>query len=227
MKAAVEGQIRATWQGGAVTVLKSGYLLKKGSGLRKEWARRFFELDSAGMLDYRSSKVGPRSLASHCCHHQGVKDARPSAQIASKHLPRLFARLLKDLSDTSRTDHTYAVILKLLALGRLAPAHGACITVLWFGQRLCCGVQDKRDKAKTVANKVALQTATVKAGPEEAADAALQFCFRVVSQSRSYVLQAEDDLTASEWIETIQVHRGGIFRGFPLTRIGCRSTLSL
>ncbi len=70
-----------------------------------------------------------------------------------------------------------------------------------------CG-QDKRDKAKAAANRVALQTATVKAGAEEAADAELQYCFRVVSQSRSYVLQAEDDLDASEWIETVQVPAG-------------------
>ena len=59
MKAAVEGKIRATSQGAPPTVLKSGYLLKKGSGLRREWARRFFEVDSAGMLDYCSSKVPP------------------------------------------------------------------------------------------------------------------------------------------------------------------------
>lgn len=73
-KAAVEGQIRSTWQGGAVTVLKSGYLLKKGSGLRKEWARRFFEVDSAGMLDYRSSKVCLRFLASQCCHRHALEN---------------------------------------------------------------------------------------------------------------------------------------------------------
>lgn len=67
------------------------------------------------------------------------------------------------------------------------------------------GPQDKRDKGKGAPNKVVLQQATVKAGAEEAADAGLQYCFRVVSQRRSYVLQAEDDLAASEWIETIQV----------------------
>jgi Arf-GAP with coiled-coil, ANK repeat and PH domain-containing protein len=52
---------------------------------------------------------------------------------------------------------------------------------------------------------VALQTATVKPGAEEAADAELQFCFRVVSPARSYVLQAADDLEAVEWMECIQV----------------------
>ena len=40
-----------------VTVLKQGYLLKKSSGLRKEWKNRFFVLDSSGMLYYYSAKV--------------------------------------------------------------------------------------------------------------------------------------------------------------------------
>lgn len=57
MKAAVDGQIRKTCRGGAVKIIRSGYLMKKGSGLRKDWARRYFQLDSAGMLDYGSSKV--------------------------------------------------------------------------------------------------------------------------------------------------------------------------
>lgn len=117
-KAAVDGQIRKTCRGGAVNIIRSGYLMKKGSGLRKEWARRYFELDSAGMLDYRSSK--------------GYGDGRSAA------------------------------------------------------------------------NRVALRTATVKAGSDEVGESGLKYCFRVISQSRSYVLQAEDDLAASEWIDAIQ-----------------------
>ena len=34
-----------------------GYLLKKSSGIRKEWKRRFFVLDSLGMLYYFSNKA--------------------------------------------------------------------------------------------------------------------------------------------------------------------------
>ena len=57
----IEGYIRATAasRGQKVTVLKQGYLLKKGTGLRKEWKRRFFVLDSLGMLYYFSAKVRP------------------------------------------------------------------------------------------------------------------------------------------------------------------------
>lgn len=56
----VEGYIKATAaSGGAqVTALKQGYLLKRSSGMRREWKRRFFVLDSAGMLYYYSNKVG-------------------------------------------------------------------------------------------------------------------------------------------------------------------------
>ena len=52
--------IRATAasKGAQVTVLRQGYLLKKNSGgLRREWKRRFFVLDSSGMLYYYSAKV--------------------------------------------------------------------------------------------------------------------------------------------------------------------------
>jgi Arf-GAP/coiled-coil/ANK repeat/PH domain-containing protein len=37
-----------------------GYLLKKSSGIRKEWKRRFFVLDSLGMLYYFSNKARGR-----------------------------------------------------------------------------------------------------------------------------------------------------------------------
>lgn len=54
-----EGHIRNTLaSGGAqVTVLRQGYLLKRGSGMRREWKRRYFVLDSQGMLYYYSAKV--------------------------------------------------------------------------------------------------------------------------------------------------------------------------
>lgn len=69
-------------------------------------------------------------------------------------------------------------------------------------------MQEKKDNRKTPQNTVALQTATVKPGAEEPADAGLQFCFRVVSPAKSYVLQATDELEATEWMECIQVPSG-------------------
>ena len=54
-----EGHIRATLaSGGAqVTALRQGYLMKRSSGMRREWKRRYFVLDSQGQLYYYSGKV--------------------------------------------------------------------------------------------------------------------------------------------------------------------------
>lgn len=51
--------MRATAESGGsqVTVLKQGYLNKRSTNLRREWKRRFFVLDSAGVLYYYSGKV--------------------------------------------------------------------------------------------------------------------------------------------------------------------------
>ena len=40
-----------------LAVLKQGWLLKRSSNMRREWKRRFFVLDSSGMLYYMSNKV--------------------------------------------------------------------------------------------------------------------------------------------------------------------------
>ena len=44
-------------QGTVVTVLRQGYLHKRSSNMRREWKRRFFVLDSLGVLYYYSNKV--------------------------------------------------------------------------------------------------------------------------------------------------------------------------
>ena len=56
-----EALIHATTasKGAEVTVLRQGYLLKRASGMRRDWNRRFFVLDSKGMLYYYSEKVRP------------------------------------------------------------------------------------------------------------------------------------------------------------------------
>jgi len=43
-------------EGKEVTILKQGYLLKRSSKMRGKWQRRFFVLDSTGMLYYYSTK---------------------------------------------------------------------------------------------------------------------------------------------------------------------------
>jgi len=89
----------------------------------------------------------------------------------------------------------------LIAVGASITAFDNQLTedMVWYSR------QEKKDNRKTPQNTVALQTATVKPGAEEAADVDLQYCFRVVSTERSYVLQATDELEATEWMQTIQV----------------------
>jgi PH domain len=173
VKAEVEVHIRATAasKGAQVTVLRQGYLLKKNSGgLRREWKRRFFVLDSSGMLYY----TPPRCICISC--RLGLNHVTHEAVHSSAFTP-------------TRCGST-------------------CLLHLWTCVNPgCCvaGFQEKKDSRDTPQNTVALQTATVKPGAEEAADAELRFCFRVVSPARSYVLQAADDLEAVEWMECIQV----------------------
>ena len=62
--------IRATSDsnGADVVALKQGYLHKKSTGMIKEWKRRYFVLDSMGMLYYYSSKVPCSSQSQfHSC----------------------------------------------------------------------------------------------------------------------------------------------------------------
>ncbi len=44
-------------QGTVVTVLRQGWLHKRSTNMRREWKRRFFVLDSLGVLYYYSNKV--------------------------------------------------------------------------------------------------------------------------------------------------------------------------
>ncbi|WMV57758.1 hypothetical protein MTR67_051143 [Solanum verrucosum] len=119
---------------GKVETIKQGYLSKRSSNLRGDWKRRFFVLDSRGMLYYyrtlrsRSSFQGSSNpLSSH--YHGGVHDEKPVAR---------------------RT--------------------------------------------------VNLLTSTIKADAEQSD---LRFCFRIISPTKSYTLQAESTAEQLVWIEKI------------------------
>lgn len=111
-----------------VTILKQGYLLKRSSTMRNKWQRRFFVLDSTGMLYYYSTKS------------EGIN------------------------------------------VGDLIRKSGA------------------NQHPHTTVN---LLTAAVKPGlPED--EKPVPYAFRIVSPEREYYLQAEDEIDASSWIETLQ-----------------------
>lgn len=110
-----------------VTILKQGYLSKK-SRKRNKWQRRFFVLDSTGMLYYYSSKT------------EGVH-----------------------MSDIIR----------------------------------------RADKPQYPQTTVNLVTAAVKPGLA-GLDGNIPFSFSIISPEREYYLQADDEIDASSWIQTLQ-----------------------
>lgn len=54
----VAADVRATALGAGIVVLKEGFLLKRAQkGMVRSWNRRFFILNSLGVLYYLSTKV--------------------------------------------------------------------------------------------------------------------------------------------------------------------------
>jgi PH domain len=74
-------------------------------------------------------------------------------------------------------------------------------------------VQERKDNRKVPQNTVNLQTTTIKADGEDERDRHLRFCFRVVSPSKTYILQAENELERKEWMEFLQVRGWGAGAG--------------
>lgn len=65
-----------------------GYLLKQTSDFRKAWKRRFFVLDSQGMLYYFSSKEGSRKEQAprNTCNLL-TATIKPGAEVGRAHAP--------------------------------------------------------------------------------------------------------------------------------------------
>lgn len=102
---------------GQIQILKQGYLLKRSTNLRGDWKRRFFVLDSRGMLYYYRKQWGKATDEKSIAHHT-----------------------------------------------------------------------------------VNLLTSTIKIDAEQSD---LRFCFRIISPSKSYTLQAENAIDRMEWMDKI------------------------
>ena len=59
-------------QGTVVTVLRQGYLHKRSTNMRREWKRRFFVLDSLGVLYYYSNKVSLTAISTMPMQHESL-----------------------------------------------------------------------------------------------------------------------------------------------------------
>ncbi|KAI4386345.1 hypothetical protein MLD38_004283 [Melastoma candidum] len=135
---------------GKVQTIRQGYLSKRSSNLRGDWKRRFFVLDSRGMLYYyRKQCSKPSSSASQ---HSGQRN---SSELGSGLLSR------------------------------------------WLSSHYHGGVHDEKSVAHHTVN---LLTSTIKVDADQSD---LRFCFRIISPTKSYTLQAESALDQMDWIEKI------------------------
>ncbi|XP_059643691.1 ADP-ribosylation factor GTPase-activating protein AGD3-like [Cornus florida] len=146
----IEAVMQSTAEG-KVQTIKQGYLAKRSSNLRGDWKRRFFVLDSRGMLYYYrkqwSRLFGPGS--------------QPSVRRNNSSEPGsgLLSRLL--------SSHHHA------------------------------GVNDEKSVARHTVN---LLTSTIKVDADQSD---LRFCFRIISPTKIYTLQAESAPDRMDWIEKI------------------------
>ncbi|KAE9587367.1 putative Arf GTPase activating protein [Lupinus albus] len=135
---------------GKVQIIRQGYLSKRSSNLRGDWKRRYFVLDSRGMLYYyRKPLIGLQGGNQPC-------------------VPMNYA-----------TENSSGILTRLLS----SQYHGV--------------IPDERSVARHTVN---LLTSTIKIDSEQSD---LRFCFRIISPSKIYTLQAENALDQMDWMEKI------------------------
>ncbi|KAM7262844.1 hypothetical protein ACFE04_000527 [Oxalis oulophora] len=136
---------------GKVQTIRQGYLSKRSSNLRGDWKRRFFVLDSRGMLYYYRKQCSKSSSSGN--QHSGQRN---SSELGSGLLSRWLS---------SNNHHV--------------------------------GVHDEKSIAHHTVN---LLTSTIKVDADQSD---LRFCFRIISPTKNYTLQAESALDQMDWIEKI------------------------
>ncbi|KAE9611649.1 putative Arf GTPase activating protein [Lupinus albus] len=135
---------------GKVQTIRQGYLSKRSSNLRGDWKRRFFVLDSRGMLYYYRK--------------QNNKSSGPSSQHSGQ---------------------------------RNSSELGSGLLSRWLSSHYHGGVHDEKS---VVHHTVNLLTSTIKVDADQSD---LRFCFRIISPTKNYTLQAESALDQMDWIEKI------------------------
>uniref|UniRef100_A0A804NPA2 Discolored-paralog2 n=4 Tax=Zea mays TaxID=4577 RepID=A0A804NPA2_MAIZE len=145
-------QIEAVMQStskGKVQTIRQGYLSKRSSNLRADWKRRFFVLDSRGMLYYYRKQI-----------------TRPPAGCSMQRSVN-------------------------------PPEHGSGLLSRLFSSHYHGIVHDEKSVARHTVN---LLTSTIKVDADQSD---LRFCFRIISPTKIYTLQAESAVDQMDWIEKI------------------------
>ncbi|XP_058092969.1 ADP-ribosylation factor GTPase-activating protein AGD3-like isoform X2 [Magnolia sinica] len=136
---------------GKVQTIRQGYLSKRSSNLRGDWKRRFFVLDSRGMLYYYRKQ-----------------SSRPSGVANQQYI--------------QRGHHSEL---------------GSGLLSRWLSSHYHGGVHDEKSVAHHTVN---LLTSTIKVDADQSD---LRFCFRIISPTKNYTLQAESAMDQMDWIEKI------------------------
>ncbi|TYI90473.1 hypothetical protein E1A91_D03G125900v1 [Gossypium mustelinum] len=135
---------------GKVQTIRQGYLSKRSSNLRGDWKRRFFVLDSRGMLYYYRKPFAWSSAA-----------GSPST------------------------------------IQRSSSENGPGLLSRWLSSHNHSAVPDEKSVTRHTVN---LLTSTIKFDADQTD---LMFCFRIISPTKIYTLQAENALDQRDWIEKI------------------------
>jgi Arf-GAP/coiled-coil/ANK repeat/PH domain-containing protein len=162
-----------------------GYLLKQTSDFRRAWKRRFFVLDSQGMLYYYSNKEGSRR----------------------EQAPRNTCSLL---TATIKPDAEVGMLCPLCLLCPLGPR---CCLGLVGKLRLCLGQPClPLSAAYGCSMRAECFCCHARCAPAVHAvqDPSLRYAFRVVSPDKEYVLQAENEVEQQEWMQMLQVGGRGV-----------------
>ncbi|OWM90619.1 hypothetical protein CDL15_Pgr014922 [Punica granatum] len=147
----VTAAVKGTIATGKVQIIRQGYLSKRSSNLRGDWKRRFFVLDSQGMLRYYR---------------------KPWSCTAVAGSPSCIQR-------------------------NIGPENGPRPLTRWLSSHYHGSGHDEKSGPHHTVN---LMTSAIKIDADETD---LRFCFRIISPSKSYALQAENALDQMDWIEKI------------------------
>ncbi|KAL8140141.1 hypothetical protein V2J09_006162 [Rumex salicifolius] len=154
---------------GKVQIIRQGYLSKRSSSIRGDWKRRFFILDSRGMLYY---------------YRKQRNKANGDRQSGQK----------SNCSDP-----------------------GSGMFGRWLGSHTHGSLNDEKTVARHTVN---LLTSTIKLDAEQSD---LRFCFRIISPSKNYTLQAESEIDQMEWVDKIRGAIASLLSSQALQEVSCHS----